>query len=515
MKILKNFYLQLLIYSFVLSAFFVVPQAELSSRFLYSITLFLFFLIVSQIHKKLLWAGVLYSLVVAVLMFPTLVIYGEPNYSFWTSVFYTDYNETISYAKVVPLEAYIGLLGLIIYTFYFLKLNYSKLSIKYLVPILSAVLLVLPVKKVIDYGFRWNELDKYFNIQPIKRTIAFVGSMYYINNQQKEIIKIAKKPSTWVVENIDEVELKKNFVIVVGESVRRDFLHNYGFGIENTPFIDRTPKIQFDNYISVGPLTVVSLTRTLALSDENLQRYELNNSIVNLAKKIGYETFWISNQGIVGEHNSPISIIAQQSDNLYFLRKGDGDVGLNHYDEEMLPLVDDIIKKKKQKPKLIVLHMAGSHAFVCDRTKGKYDEFLKSKDISCYNKSIRNLDLFLGHIYKTLSKEGGGFNLVYFSDHGQVIKNGLVRHGDSFKESYDAPLIIMGGGNELKINALRTGRDFLHLFSELNNVKTKNIERNYRFISEDKIESPKVLNGSEQLVDYDRLPSNSIQQILE
>lgn len=207
---------------------------------------------------------------------------------------------------------------------------------------------------------------------------------------------MAKKPSTWVVENKNEIELKKNFVIVVGESVRRDFLHNYGFNIENTPFIDKTPRIQFDNYISVSHSTAASLSRTLALSDSKLQRYELNNSLVSLAKTIGYDTYWVSNQGIVGEHNSPISI-AQQSDIMHFLRKGDGGIEINRYDEEDAPIVDKIISQDSQKPKLIIVHMIGSHLLPAIEQGGMMS-FLKSKDISCYNKSIRNLDIFRTHI---------------------------------------------------------------------------------------------------------------------
>lgn len=59
------------------------------------------------------------------------------------------------------------------------------------------------------------------------------------------------------------------------------------------------------------------------------------------------------------------------------------------------------------------------------------------------------------------------------------------------------------------------GISFIY-FPELNNVKTSNIKRNYKFISENKIEAPKVLNGSNQLIKYKTLLfSNSIKNILK
>src|SRR5690606_41999695 len=54
-----------------------------------------------------------------------------------------------------------------------------------------------------------------------------------------------------------------------------------------------------------------SLTRTLALSD-SFPKFELNNNIVNLANTIGYKTYWLSNQGQIGVHESPITIMRSE-----------------------------------------------------------------------------------------------------------------------------------------------------------------------------------------------------------
>lgn len=98
-------------------------------------------------------------------------------------LYYTNYNEAVSYIKVIPIKIPIGLLFLLFYTIYILRIDYDKFFKKYYIPILCIVLGILPIKKVLKYGLRWYQLDKYFNVQPIKRTVSFVGSMYMVKNE--------------------------------------------------------------------------------------------------------------------------------------------------------------------------------------------------------------------------------------------------------------------------------------------------------------------------------------------
>lgn len=518
LNVFKSFYSQLFIYSFI-QCFYLLTTNDvaLSSKVLYTASLYIFYVLLSQIHKNIFRVGLIYSLIVILFIYPIIEVYGEPSYSLWASVYYTDYAETMSYLNVISWRVYIVLTLFVLYTAYIFTRSYEKIALKHTKLVLFILLISLPAKKVLNYGISIVEIDKYFNVLPNKIIVNIIKTFYMIDIENKDIIEMSKKEPTWKVDNIEEVELKDNMVIVVGESVRKDFLHNYGFEIENTPFLDSIPHIKFENYISVAPKTILSLTRSFSVSNKNLSDYEVNNSLITLANMIGYETYWVSNQGFSGYHNSPVSVIANQSKNINFLRKGDGGIGKNHQDEEMLPMIDRIIKSKTKKPKLIIVHMMGSHSYVCDRTKNEYDEFIISKDVSCYNKSIKNLDLFLKNIHQILHRTNKDFNLVYFSDHGQVVKDGLVSHGGkSYKEQYEAPLFIIGGGKFMTIKALRKGSDFLHLFCELNNVKVSNIKKNYRFISEDKMdEGTEVLDASEKIIDYSKLPSNAIKDLLK
>lgn len=63
-----------------------------------------------------------------------------------------------------------------------------------------------------------------------------------------------------------------------------------------------------------------SLSRTLIYDYE--QNPDSGNNVVALAAKAGYSTWWISNQGKLGEHDTRISVIASDADHTVFLKKG-------------------------------------------------------------------------------------------------------------------------------------------------------------------------------------------------
>ena len=394
MKILKNFYLHLFIYVTIQCLFFLrISDIEIVTKMLHLGTTIIFFLFLSQLDRRVFRVGIILSFIIVLFMYPIIEVYGDINYSFFSSLLYTNTSEVFSYVKIVPFKVYVYLLLYFAYTVYLLKLNYKPIPIKYISFILGGILLFFPIREVVIYDLRINFIDKYFNVQPIKRVVFAIKLFHIAREGYEEIMKNNKRPSDWRVENMDDVKLSKNFVIVIGESVRRDFLHSYGFNINNTPFLDSVPHIQFENYISVAPSTVMSLSRTLTLSSIDLKKQKFNNSIINLAKLIGYKTYWVSNQDILGRHDTPNSIIAHQSDEIKFLRTGK--IGEKKYqDGEMLPYITDFIQRKTKDPKLIVVHMMGSHVYACDQTQDKYDEFIISKEISCYKKRKRKLDKY-------------------------------------------------------------------------------------------------------------------------
>ncbi|MBS9768731.1 MAG: phosphoethanolamine transferase [Flavobacteriaceae bacterium] len=488
MKIFSNrkqvlFCTFLLVLSLVQSFYFLVPTNELlKTKIAYAVSTFVFYLLLGSFSKKILQIFIILSFLITCFVFPTLQIYGAIGYNYISAIFYTNTAEAVSYLKMLDSSILIPLFLLAMYSFFLVRKSMKICFSRRIKICLLLLLIAIPLLRIfIPYQTR---LYQCFYVVPINKVLK-ISSFYADVLKEYEFIhtEIVKK-SSWKIVEKPQSTSTQNIVVVIGESVRKDFLHSYGFSLENTPFIDNSNKVQFDNYFAVSHNTVPSLLRTISLS-KNLIDYEINNNIISLAKQLGYRTYWLSNQGVLGKVNSPISVIGLQADEHFFLTK---DEYSNHLDRELLPLFNKVLKNEKT-PKMIVLHRFGSHPSVCDRTGGSYDKFVQSDEVSCYNQSIKNLDKFLEKIYTELVKTNEDFTLLYFSDHGLKIReNKTFVHASDCKGIYTVPLLVWSNKmtTSTQITATRTAKDFLHLFSQILGVKTENLQRTYKFISEDK-----------------------------
>lgn len=483
-------------------------QASLLTFFLY-----IFF---AQINHKLLKGLLVFSFLITVLMYPTLKIYGKPDLSYIASLMYTNTAESLSYIKIIPAIVFFLTLLLLLLILVLMKSDFHKIKNKYLTLFLLILLLFFPAKRMLLYGKPYQVMLGFYSHIPFVEYASLLGFLADDFMTQSEYIKKeSQKPSDWKIINEKDKKLKDIFVVVIGESVRKDFLSSYGFNINNTPFINNTSHIQFNNFISVSFGTVQSLTRTLSATP-NFPDYQLRNNIVNLAKKTGYETYWFSNQGQVGLWDSPNAIIAKSSDHYNFLKKGTSGDNLRISDDNLLYFFHKALEDHTTKSKFIILHLMGSHPSSCDRTEDKYDQFFLSQDISCYIKSIKNTDELLQKIHNAvIKKHEKSFNMIYFGDHGmQINSNNNITHGREEKQVYEVPLFIWGNDITVKskIDAPRNGKDFLKLFSQLNHIKTNLVKDDYKFISNDSAtDSPyKIIGLDEKITDYRTLKNNPI-----
>jgi len=231
----------------------------------------------------------------------------------------------------------------------------------------------------------------------------------------------------------------ENYVVIVGESARRSNMQLYGFNQETTPVESSFKKnaLIFTNAIAPASATVLAVPMILSQADpDNFTIDKLADNIVNIAKKTGYYTEWISAQGNSGKSNNYIAAIASTSQKSRWIT--------TQYDTELLPALDEALEKPGKK--FIVLHINGSHEMACDRypasasvvnTGNKYED--------CYNNAIRYTDYFIGEVAKRLQNTPS--SILYFSDHG-LEKNPLLEsiymHGsrNPSKEAYEVPQFI-------------------------------------------------------------------------
>lgn len=205
-----------------------------------------------------------------------------------------------------------------------------------------------------------------------------------------------------------------NYVLIIGESERTANMSIYGYERDTTPeLITQQHKKQlllFSNAVSPAPVTIMAVPLAITADTVNARDpHKYGDNIINVANKAGYETYWFSRQGKGGAHNNIITGIAMNAHKSEWVDEG--------YDEELLPLLNDALKKPGKK--IIVLHLYGSHEPACRRFPKNQAVLSGGSDADdCYDNSVRYTDTFMGNVFRSLGNTRS--SVMYFSDHGLV-----------------------------------------------------------------------------------------------
>lgn len=266
-------------------------------------------------------------------------------------------------------------------------------------------------------------------------------------------LNYTKAESTWGESVLTDKSTYDTYVLVIGESARKDYHSAYGYPVINTPFISTEKGLLVDGLTSGGPNTISSLRLMLTHPDKNNWEPDYTKNFIDLVNSAGIETYWISNQGYIGDVDIPITTIAKNSDHKKFLKYNDYK-SKNTSDFQLLPYIQEAIESHPRKKKLIVVHLYGSHPQACDRTDD-YKLILSKLDkkysyLDCYISSINKTDDFLKEVYNLLENEhktqNTSFSMVYFSDHGLAHRDidGIINFNNNriSKLHYEVPLFI-------------------------------------------------------------------------
>jgi len=245
---------------------------------------------------------------------PVGMIYGKINNSFIASVMQTNINEAGEFITGIPVFYFIVSLVIAAFTFWF----WRKREKSHRGFIFLLFFIVLSVNA-------WPKRMVTNVITGIAETREEMMRYESLKNNQKD---------SWDIVSVEKKY--KTIIIVIGESVRRDYLSVYGYPLPTTPWLNSAPGIFINGYFSAAPNTTGSLSRTLTL--DYTETGNPGNNIVTLARKAGYETWWISNQGSLGRHDTLISVIAASADKKYFLKEGNSS-SRRIDDEDMLQYV--------------------------------------------------------------------------------------------------------------------------------------------------------------------------------
>ncbi|OTA17026.1 tRNA modification GTPase TrmE [Xenorhabdus vietnamensis] len=415
-------------------------------KLIYVFSAFAFFLFLAATSKRVYIFSITFFSLVGILYTPIGLNYGYPDVNAVGSLIYTNRNETVEYISGLSISTYLTAIAIFVLMIFAFKLNVtiSGKSKKWLFTLFFISTFWSPAKGYIKSGFEdYSELLN-ISLPEVRFFTDAYRSYKKVMSENNRFARIIQYRDVW--QPVVKDEKYDTYIMVIGESVRKDFMDAYGFPDKNTPWLDNTNATVLTNYISAAPSTQLSLTNSLAVREAN--EIQLNNSIVSLAKKAGFKTYWLSNQGMKGGFDSPVALIGQQANHYTFLKEGNSDDRSYMPDDNLLPYIRKALVKDEQK-KLIIIHLMGSHPQPCARTDEKYNTYFHSKNISCYLQSIHNTDSLLADIENIANKNQLHWTMLYFADHGlsfvnKSTDNENLTHNDDNQQNYQVPFIITG-----------------------------------------------------------------------
>ncbi|WP_283774293.1 phosphoethanolamine transferase [Histophilus somni] len=310
-------------------------------------------------------------------------------------------------------------------------------------------------------------------------------------------------PSTWEITSSNPQY--KNFILIIGESMRKDYMSLYSYPIENTPFLSKVPGIIFNNYVSAAPNTQPSLKYTLYRKQDR-GNFIYTDNIISLANKANFKTYWLSNQGIFGRNDTIASRIGQQADYSFFSKKSFTDK--NYFDTVLLEPLKNALAEKSEQAKLIVLHLIGSHPEFCKRLEKQPTKKRFSKEIDCYIETIKQTDQFIATVNEILKQNNQSYSVLYFSDHGlSHYKNKkTLAVNNKYKQNYEIPLIKFSSDDVKReyIQAPKSAFNFMSGFAQWLGINEKYLQNEQNFFSEEISLPIKVFNW-EKFVDFEDL----------
>jgi len=484
----------------------------------------LFFIIVAR-YK---WVFNLSLLVVAVFstVLSPCMVYGKVSSDLFLNALVADNRHVLEFITTLPIRLFAGVAFVWIAAAILMRRRshfvvWNKINRIVLLVFAGHLLLLKPVKiyaaqyfKGANEGFSLADFvyksDNFLLRDTVNLHAAYQEAMEELAKQQR----ILNARSDWQPKVVDSEF--DTYLVVVGESARRDALHSYGFEIANTPFLSSVPKIQFNNYISVGGHTVVSLSNQLVLNYRN--NGNVGNNVLSLANSAGFETYWLSNQYEVGVQDSIVAGIGKKSTHYHFLHKANAK-NVVQDDTLLLPHIEQALNNKGEAKKVIFVHLYGSHMSFCGRTKEQYDVFHVNKKLSCYVQSIKQTDSLLQAIHQLLEqhrKENHRqWAMVYFSDHGLASNKAeqTILHGDRHKTNYEVPFVVLNSQmtETTYINAQRSALNFFDFFAAWTGIQDDLLPNQCNFISEEPCaDSHKVVHNNSEMADYFNLKDEEV-----
>lgn len=489
-----------------------------SFYFLGMLATFLIFVWLHRISYYLFAVFFSFVLLTGTFVLPKSLYFGDMGAMIIAPIFETDLAEAQEFIRALPFYIYVVAFLFFLFGLWILYLG-KNFTLRPKTPkftwALAVVTLVLTFQRPVKLYFTE---DRDFKLSELKVSVISFYALVFEEIQKYRVYSqdlakgISEKP-TWKI--ISTSPKYKNYVLIIGESVRRDYMSLYGFPLENSSFLKNANGKILEGFTAAAPNTITSLTRMLIQTKND--KFQYANNIISLAKEAGFETCWISNQGTAGEHDKSIAQIALSAQASFFTKKGSYDSN-NYYDSVLLPIFEKQLQKPSLKPRLFVLHLMGSHPEFLRRLEEPLHYNYKNLNLSAYVQTIEQTDKFISNVYEILLNKWGGvenFSIIYFSDHGLVTKNRnfslmtTFTHGADKKSAYQVPFAMLCSDDtsheHIKIE--KSAFHFLDGFATWLGIEEESLRKNYHFFSP-------ISDSLEVFKDGQKIPFHSLEDDL-
>lgn len=174
----------------------------------------------------------------------------------------------------------------------------------------------------------------------------------------------------------------RTVVFVVGESTTRLNWSIYGYPRTTTPDLQTlgSDLIKFEDVVSSDGTTVPSFQKFLTpatIAEPDL--WKKKPDILTIAKRAGYKTFWISNQGSQSGATGVLSIFASHADQAVFTNRG-GSRSESSLDEVLFEPFQKALSDPAPR-KFIILHTLGAHPAYNFRYPQSFARFDNADDV--------------------------------------------------------------------------------------------------------------------------------------
>ncbi len=248
---------------------------------------------------------------------------------------------------------------------------------------------------------------------------------------------------------------REHYLLILGESARRDHLSLYGYPRNTTPRLSKRHNLLvFTDAVSPANQTRRAVKMLLSpATTEDIEAFYRKGSIIGLAHEAGFGTQWLSNQGRYGEHDTEVSSIGREADYCVFTNT---DWDTTSLDENLVEPLQKIIRTSRGSD-FTVIHLLGSHAAYDKRYPKAYSVFTgtpphahdqatpQHQIINAYDNSLRYSDSIIDTLIAQMARANDIGCAIYVADHGEVLgeDNGRVGHGFPKMQQAEAEVPMM------------------------------------------------------------------------